>query len=74
MAIHGTRQGAGWIRRFLLWPVYAAGTFATVAGMPVRRVAEWDGTNWFPLGAGETNGLGGRVNSLAVRSETELFA
>lgn len=32
--------------------LYASGNFGSIAGMPVGRIAAWDGHTWSPLGAG----------------------
>lgn len=32
--------------------LYAAGDFTTAGGVPVSRVARWNGTNWAPVGSG----------------------
>lgn len=52
--------------------LYAAGAF-TVAGGEANtaRIARWDGSNWFPLGAGIDNG---RVNALAFDNLGNLYA
>ena len=52
--------------------LYAAGAF-TIAGGEANtaRIARWDGSNWFPLGAGIDNG---RVNALAFDNLGNLYA
>jgi hypothetical protein len=42
--------------------LYAGGLFATAGGVPVNRIAKWDGTIWSALGGG----TGGAVQSLTV--------
>jgi len=32
--------------------LYAGGSFTEAGGQPATRIAQWDGTNWHPLGAG----------------------
>lgn len=32
--------------------IYIGGTFNTVGGITVNRIARWDGTQWSPLGTG----------------------
>ncbi len=32
--------------------LYVGGNFTSVSGVPAARIARWDGTNWFALGAG----------------------
>jgi hypothetical protein len=52
--------------------VYAAGDFTTAGGLPVNRIAKWNGSSWSGLG----NGLSGpgfpAVNALAVEG-TNLY-
>ncbi len=37
--------------------LYAKGTFTTAGGLPRNNIAQWNGTNWLPLGSGINNGL-----------------
>jgi probable HAF family extracellular repeat protein len=53
-------------------PLYAAGNFSQAGGVAVNNIAQWDGTNWTPLGTGTTNGLNGTVYSLLLDSAGEL--
>lgn len=46
--------------------VYVGGAFTQVGGIPVSRIAKWNGTFWMPLGTDSTNGVNGEVRSLAV--------
>ncbi len=50
--------------------LYAGGDFtsANVGGsaVPANRIARWDGSQWSAVGSGGGNGLGSRVNALAV--------
>ncbi len=41
--------------------LYAAGTFSVAGGIPVNRIARWDGQAWSPLGSG----MNGTVMALA---------
>lgn len=36
--------------------LYVGGTFVSVNGVPAARIARWDGTNWFAVGAGFASG------------------
>jgi len=49
--------------------LFAGGQFDRAGGMPAMNVARWDGTNWFPLGAG----VSAPIYSLAV-GERDLYA
>jgi hypothetical protein len=42
--------------------LYAAGSFATIAGVSASNIARWDGATWSALGSG----VNGSVNALAV--------
>lgn len=42
--------------------LYVGGSFVTVGGITVNRVARWNGTSWFALG----NGFNDAVHALAV--------
>ncbi len=47
--------------------LFAAGTFGFAGGVPVVRVAKWNGTSWSALGSGLAGwGADGGVNSLIV--------
>ena len=48
--------------------VYVGGNFRVAGGVSANYVARWDGTNWFPLGAG----LNGQVNAIAING-TNVF-
>jgi hypothetical protein len=43
--------------------LYAAGEFSQAGGVPVSRIAKWDGVSWSPVGTGVS---GSSVTSLAV--------
>ena len=45
--------------------VYAGGRFSTAGGQPASNIAQWDGSNWAPLGSG-VSGTGAEVRALAV--------
>jgi len=46
-------------------PLYAAGKFTAAGGVTASNIAQWDGTNWTPLGSG----LNGTVYALALNSQ-----
>ncbi|HEX5051590.1 MAG TPA: hypothetical protein VFZ65_07460 [Planctomycetota bacterium] len=48
----------------------AAGSFASVGGVPVNGIARWDGTTWHAYG----NGLASGVRSVAVLPNGDLVA
>lgn len=50
--------------------LYAGGQFTSAGGKVVNNIAEWDGTQWLPMGSGAN----GKVTSLAIGSNTELYA
>lgn len=43
----------------------AAGNFLNAGGLPIQRIARWDGAQWAPLGAG----LNGPVHTLTTHDE-----
>ncbi|MFZ2630001.1 MAG: hypothetical protein WA081_07925 [Desulfosalsimonadaceae bacterium] len=52
--------------------IFIGGSFTTVSGSTITRVARWDGTNWNALGAGISNGT---VYALALNAAgTRLYA
>lgn len=51
--------------------VFVGGAFTEVAGLSITNVARWDGTNWFPVGAGAP---GGQVDHLAIAGERLIAA
>src|SRR5262249_16277968 len=48
--------------------LYAGGVFAVAGGVPVGRIAKWDGTSWSALGRGMT-GLNPFVEALTVYND-----
>ncbi|MFN8472343.1 MAG: PPC domain-containing protein [Anaerolineae bacterium] len=38
--------------------LYIGGYFGSVDGVPAHNIAKWDGTNWFPQGSDDHNGIG----------------
>jgi hypothetical protein len=46
--------------------LYAGGLFETAGGVPVDRIAKWDGSDWSPLVGGFLHGVSGVVHSFAV--------
>jgi trimeric autotransporter adhesin len=55
--------------------LYAGGFFIEAnfgAGIPANRIAHWNGSEWSALGSGGGNGVGNRVNALAV-SGSDLY-
>ncbi|MCK5943676.1 MAG: delta-60 repeat domain-containing protein, partial [Planctomycetes bacterium] len=48
----------------------AAGSFATIAGVPAARIARWDGSGWLALGSG----LDDEVLAVAVGPVGQLIA
>ena len=56
----------------------AGGSFTQAGGVPVERIAKWDGKNWSPLGSGGS-GMNDGVRALevfndATAGETALYA
>jgi hypothetical protein len=49
--------------------VYVGGGFQSAGGVPVKNVARWEGSNWFPM----AEGLGQFVTALTVNG-TNLYA
>lgn len=54
--------------------LYAGGTFTTAGGVPAAFVAQWNGTQWEPLGSGLTGGVGANVSALTVLGDETLLA
>ncbi|HVM49225.1 MAG TPA: hypothetical protein VMU04_14435 [Candidatus Acidoferrum sp.] len=52
--------------------LYAGGYFTSAGGVPATSIAQWNGTNWWPLGSG-MGGTTPYVNALAVSGST-LYA
>ncbi len=52
--------------------LYVGGSFHTAGGIAATNIAQWDGTSWSALGAGDGNGVNSTVNALAV-SGTDLY-
>lgn len=50
---------------------YVGGDFTSIGGISANRVAHWDGTNWFPLGQGISDGS---VMALARGSDGVVYA
>jgi trimeric autotransporter adhesin len=48
--------------------LYVGGLFSSAGGQPVRNVARWDGTNWFPVGTNAPT-----VFSISVRNTNEIY-
>jgi RHS repeat-associated protein len=46
--------------------LYVGGTFTNAGGYPVRNIARWDGTRWWPMGDGSANGVNGTVEAIAI--------
>ncbi|MGY3089509.1 hypothetical protein ACVWYF_002557 [Hymenobacter sp. UYAg731] len=54
--------------------VYVGGFFTFInSGGQANRVARWDGTAWNSLGTGITNGVGDRVQALAVAGNGDVY-
>ena len=49
--------------------LYAGGSFTNAGGTAANYIAQWDGTNWSPLGSG----LNSFVSALVVWGSTNLF-
>lgn len=47
--------------------LYAGGALTNAGGIPVRNIARWDGVAWSPLAEGNTNGVSGQVEAIAIR-------
>jgi trimeric autotransporter adhesin len=54
--------------------IVAGGNFTTAGGVSAHRIARWDGTSWFPLGAGMDIFFGSVVSSLLVLTSGDLIA
>jgi trimeric autotransporter adhesin len=46
--------------------LYVGGTFLVAGGVPISRLAKWDGAHWSALGSGLSGTLNGSVSALAV--------
>jgi hypothetical protein len=55
--------------------LYAGGSFTTADGLPVNRVAVWDGNTWSALGSGVSNFLAGasQISAMGVRGGDVFF-
>jgi hypothetical protein len=49
--------------------LFVGGSFTTIAATSVTRIADWDGSNWSPVGSG----MNSNVYALAMQ-DTELYA
>ncbi|MBF9143304.1 T9SS type A sorting domain-containing protein [Hymenobacter properus] len=54
--------------------VYAGGAFSQIGNVAANNVARWDGTAWNALGSGAANGTDGRVRTLVVASNGDVYA
>jgi trimeric autotransporter adhesin len=54
--------------------VYVGGAFTQVGGVPVNRVAKWNGVAWSALGTGASNGFNEVVFALAVAGNGDIYA
>ncbi len=52
--------------------IVAAGSFTSISGQPMLRVAQWDGTSWSDLGGGFGFGSFTEVRALAVFDEDDV--
>ncbi len=50
--------------------IFAAGTFTMAGGVPVHRIAMWDGITWHPLGNGLSEGVDSTVLAMAVMGDS----
>jgi hypothetical protein len=55
--------------------VYAGGNFATAGGVTVNSIARWDGTNWYALDSGVSEGGGFIVwvHSIAIAPNGDVY-
>jgi hypothetical protein len=66
--------GTEWVRTLEVYDagsgpeLCAGGVFATAGGQPATDIAQWNGTNWAPLGTGvsDTSGETSTLNALTV--------
>jgi hypothetical protein len=52
--------------------LYLGGVFNAVGGTPASRIARYDGTNWFPVGVGITNPVGGSLDVRCIKAANSL--
>lgn len=50
--------------------IYTGGWFTVIGHKSAKRIAKWDGTNWFALGSGINDGY---VGALALNNSGDLF-
>ncbi|MCI1186405.1 hypothetical protein MON38_03170 [Hymenobacter sp. DH14] len=53
--------------------VYAGGNFTQAGGTTASGIARWNGTAWSSLGAGNSNGVDGFVNAVAVAGNGDVY-
>ncbi|HEX6849470.1 MAG TPA: T9SS type A sorting domain-containing protein [Chitinophagaceae bacterium] len=72
-----TYYGEGWVNSIAFYDgdVYAGGVFDSAGGIPVNRIAKWNGTNWSDVGGGIifNGGPNGHVRTMIVYNG-ELYA
>jgi hypothetical protein len=55
--------------------MYAGGSFTQISGIEANRIARWDGSAWFPLGSGLSEGRAGTgVGALALNGSEVYVA
>ncbi|MFO0835150.1 MAG: hypothetical protein U0638_09280 [Phycisphaerales bacterium] len=69
----GGSTGFVFINSLIVMPtgdLVVGGYFTTAGGLPIKYIARWDGTNWWPLGQGVDN----QVSAFALMPSGDLIA
>lgn len=78
----GAHWGAGLADRFaprafaitaIGGSVYVAGSFTSAGGVNASNIARWNGSQWFSLGNGSSNGLDGTAFTIAGNGANEIY-